>query len=93
MEQDWKSINGFMVRFTSSFDQLKIQFFTEIKTNRKRHPWKLSITIHLCWRLPRWSSGYKLLVPTDSDSPSSNPLAALKEDEKANPLWTNDFKV
>ena len=31
MNQAWKSINGFVVIFTSSFDQVKIQFYTEIK--------------------------------------------------------------
>ena len=31
MEQAWKCINGFIVSFTSSFDQLKIEFYTEIK--------------------------------------------------------------
>ena len=62
MNHAWKSING-LVGFTSSFDQLKIQFYTETKKkNRKSHPWKLSITIEkeytsTCQRLPRWSSG------------------------------------
>ena len=46
MDQAWKSINGFIVSFASSFDQLKILFYTEIKKRkRKRHPWKLPITI------------------------------------------------
>ena len=30
MDQAWKSINGFIVSFTSSFDQLNIKFYTEI---------------------------------------------------------------
>ena len=30
MDQAWQSINGFAVSFTSSFDQLKIKFYTEI---------------------------------------------------------------
>ena len=59
---------GLIVRFTFSFDQLKIQFFTEEKTNRKSHPWKLSITIDkeyvpllnfYCPPLRMWSSGYR----------------------------------
>ena len=69
MDQAWKSINGFVVSFTSSFDQLKIKFYTEIKnktkqnkTKRKSHPWKLSITIEkeyiplLNWNRPFPSS-------------------------------------
>ena len=35
MDQAWKSINGFIVSFTSSFDQLKIYFYTEIKKKKK----------------------------------------------------------
>ena len=31
MAQAWKSINGFIVSLTSSFDQLKLWFYTEIK--------------------------------------------------------------
>ena len=59
---------GLIVRFTSSFNRLKIQFFKEVKTNRKSHPWKLSITIEkeyvpllnfCCPRLRMWSSGYR----------------------------------
>ena len=45
MDQAWKSINGFIVSFMSSFDQWKILFYTEITKKRKSHPWKLSITI------------------------------------------------
>ena len=36
MDQAWKSINGFIMRFTSSFDQLKIKFYTEIKKKPKK---------------------------------------------------------
>ena len=44
---EWKSVNWFIVSFESSFDQLKIYFYTEIKKKRKRirHLWKLSTTI------------------------------------------------
>ena len=35
MDQAWKSINGFIVSFTSSFDQLKIYFYTEIKKKKE----------------------------------------------------------
>ena len=42
MDQAWKSVNGFIVSFTSGFDQLKIYFYTETEN---KHPWKLSITI------------------------------------------------
>ena len=63
MDQAWKSINGFIVSFTSGFDQLKIYFYTETEN---KHPWKLSITIEkeyipllnlMCQGLPKWSSG------------------------------------
>ena len=30
MDQAWKGLNGFIVSFTSSFDQLKIWSYTEI---------------------------------------------------------------
>ena len=57
------------------------------KKKRKRHPWKLSITIEKeyipllnsnCQRLPRCCSGQRreLLVLTDSEGPGSNPLEA-----------------
>ena len=36
MEQAWKSINGFIVSLTSSFDQLKLWFYTEIKKNPEK---------------------------------------------------------
>ena len=66
-----KSINGFVASFTSSFDQLKIKFYTEIVKKKqngtkqkkwKSHPWKLSITIEkeyiplLNWNRPFPSS-------------------------------------
>ena len=35
MDQAWKSITGFIVSFTSTFDQLKISFCTEIKKKKK----------------------------------------------------------
>ena len=38
MDQAWKSINGFLVSFTSIYDQFKI-----LHRNRKSHSWKLSI--------------------------------------------------
>ena len=34
MDQAWKSINGFTVSFTSSFEQLKTYVYTKIKNNR-----------------------------------------------------------
>ena len=33
MAQAWKSINGFIVSFTSGFDQLNIWFYTETEKN------------------------------------------------------------
>ena len=58
MNHAWKSING-LVGFTSSFDQLKIQFYTETKKkNRKSHSWKLSITIEKEY-IPRLASVYR----------------------------------
>jgi len=36
MDKAWKSIKGFIVSFTFSFDQLKIQFHTEIKKKTER---------------------------------------------------------
>ena len=36
MGQAWKSINGFIVSFTSSFDQLKLWFYTEIKAKKQK---------------------------------------------------------
>ena len=41
MDQAWKSINGFIVSFTSGFDQWNIWFYTEIK---KRHTHKKNKT-------------------------------------------------
>ena len=38
MDQAWKSINGFLMSFTSISDQFKI-----LHSNRKSHSWKLSI--------------------------------------------------
>ena len=38
MDQAWKSINGFLVSFTSIYDQFKI-----LHRNRKSHSWKLSM--------------------------------------------------
>ena len=35
MDQAWRSINGFIVSFTSSFGQWKILFYTEIKKKKK----------------------------------------------------------
>ena len=43
MDQAWKGINGFIVGFTSSFDQLKISFYTEIKKKNKKSSLK---TVH-----------------------------------------------
>ena len=45
MDQPWKSINGLIVSFTTSFDQWKIQFHTEIIKKKKKVTWKLLITI------------------------------------------------
>ena len=36
MDQAWKSINGFAASFTSSFDQLKIKFYTAIKKKQNK---------------------------------------------------------
>ena len=36
MDQTWKSINGFIVSFKSSFDKSKISFYTEIKKGTKK---------------------------------------------------------
>ena len=87
MDQAWRSINGFIVSFTSSFGQWKILFYTEIKKKKKSHPWKLSITIEKeyipllnsnCQRLPRLSGGQRreVLVLTDSEGPGLIPLEA-----------------
>ena len=35
MEQAWKRMNGFIVSFTSSFDQLKISLDAKIKKKNK----------------------------------------------------------
>ena len=48
MDHAWKGIIGFIVSLTSSFDQWKILFYTEIKKKKEKrnsYPWKLSITI------------------------------------------------
>ena len=55
MDQAWKNINGYIVSFTSSFDQLKIQFYTEMSiTLEKEYIPLLNLN---CQRLPKWSSG------------------------------------
>ena len=62
MNHAWKSING-LVGFTSSFDQLKIQFYTETKKKPKKsflktvNHYREGIYTSTCQRLPRWSSG------------------------------------
>ena len=51
LSQAWKSINGFVVTFKSSFDQLKIKFYKEIKKKKNekvmlqncQSPWKRNI--------------------------------------------------
>ena len=60
MDQAWKSINGFILSFSSSFDQLKTWFYTEIKKKkkRKRHPRKLSITTEKEEYIPLLNSKY-----------------------------------
>ena len=35
MDQAWKNINGFILSFTSSFDQLKISLDAKIKKKKK----------------------------------------------------------
>ena len=36
-KSEWKSVNWFIVSFESSFDQLKIYFYTEIKKKENEY--------------------------------------------------------
>ena len=47
MDQAWKSINGFIVSFTYSFDQLKIQNSTR-KFKKKKKKKKTKIILEKC---------------------------------------------
>ena len=69
MDQAWKSINGFILSFSSSFDQLKTYFYTEIKKKKPKTSSSKTVNHHREGRiytsfkleifqpLPRWSSG------------------------------------
>ena len=54
---EWKSVNWFIVSFESSFDQLKIYFYTEIKKKKKTNTSSLKTVNHHRAGGPRWSSG------------------------------------
>ena len=64
MDQAWKSIDGFIVSFTSSFDSVKdlIRRGKLKKKKRKSHPLKLSITIEKKYISLLHSNCQRLLV-------------------------------
>ena len=70
MDQAWRSINGFFVSFMSSFDQLKIYFYTEPKKSFLK-----TVNHH---RLRTWSSGEKCWFTdlASSEGLGSNPFEA-----------------